>query len=165
MNVLTVRFEPIYSWQDDPEIKATNVAKQAARHELVLSIVPDLSTPAGSYASYDGLVLSTEQYIAFLSAGEKFDESKVTTIPTGNNAFKTVAERASATPSPEQAHNAVTHVHVAGQVLSSYNRVHLLSDACTDDLQSKLNEGWRIVACCVPPYQRRPDYILGRWEP
>jgi hypothetical protein len=37
-----------------------------------------------------------------------------------------------------------------------------MDDACTDTLQDKLDDGWRILAVCPPNAQRRPDYILGR---
>jgi hypothetical protein len=37
-----------------------------------------------------------------------------------------------------------------------------LDDACTDDVQRHLDEGWKILAVCPPNSQRRPDYILGR---
>lgn len=37
-----------------------------------------------------------------------------------------------------------------------------LDDACTEELQAHLNDGWRILAVCPPNAQRRPDYILGR---
>lgn len=55
-------------------------------------------------------------------------------------------------------------VHVPGNILISYNDTMLLEDSCTDNLQSYLNSGWRIVAVC-PQAQRRPDYILGRYNP
>lgn len=59
-----------------------------------------------------------------------------------------------------------THVnaHLTGNTLSSYNSLRLLEDCCTDALQDALNEGWRIVSCC-PQEARRPDYILGRYDP
>jgi hypothetical protein len=41
----------------------------------------------------------------------------------------------------------------------------LLSDACSDALQNELDNGWRIIAACPQPDQRRPDYSLGRFEP
>lgn len=41
----------------------------------------------------------------------------------------------------------------------------LLEDACTDQLQGALNSGWRIISACPQPDQRRPDYILGRFNP
>lgn len=56
------------------------------------------------------------------------------------------------------------NVHVPGNVLISYNDTMLLEDSCTDNLQGYLNSGWRIVAVC-PQAQRRPDYILGRYNP
>lgn len=40
--------------------------------------------------------------------------------------------------------------------------VEVLEDACTNELQSMLDKGWRILAICPPNSQRRPDYILGR---
>lgn len=42
------------------------------------------------------------------------------------------------------------------------DEVDWLEDACTQELQSRLDEGWRILAVCPPNAQRRPDYILGR---
>lgn len=60
--------------------------------------------------------------------------------------------------------NTRTQSHLTGNTLSSYNSMRLLEDCCTDALQSALDEGWRIVACC-PQEARRPDYILGRYNP
>lgn len=37
----------------------------------------------------------------------------------------------------------------------------LLEDGCTELLQEKLSQNWRIIAVCPQPH-RRPDYILGR---
>lgn len=62
-------------------------------------------------------------------------------------------------------YNNKCEVHMPGQSLSLYNEMLLLEDACTDELQSSLNSGWRIVAACPQPDQRRPDYILGRFNP
>lgn len=55
-------------------------------------------------------------------------------------------------------------VHIPGNMLATYNETLLLEDSCTDELQRALNSGWRIVAVC-PQSQRRPDYILGRFNP
>lgn len=54
------------------------------------------------------------------------------------------------------------HIHVPNIGLLAMDEVRLLDDACTDSLQSELNDGWRIIAVCPPNSQRRPDYILGR---
>lgn len=60
--------------------------------------------------------------------------------------------------------NAKCNVHVAGFGLLSVKDVTYRTDLCTDELQEMLDEGWRILACCVQPDQRRPDYIFGRME-
>lgn len=64
----------------------------------------------------------------------------------------------------EHVFNEKCDVHVPGNILISYNETMLLEDSCTDVLQGELNSGWRIVAVC-PQAQRRPDYILGRYNP
>jgi hypothetical protein len=46
--------------------------------------------------------------------------------------------------------------------LMSVNRVDVAYDVCTDQLRRHLEEGWSIIAVCVQPDQRRPDYVLGR---
>lgn len=62
-------------------------------------------------------------------------------------------------------YNNKCEVHMPGQSLSLYNDLLLLEDVCTDELQSSLNSGWRIIAACPQPDNRRPDYILGRFNP
>lgn len=56
-------------------------------------------------------------------------------------------------------------VHMPGNMMASYNEIQLLEDSCTDVLQTSLNAGWRIIAACPQPDQRRPDYVLGRFNP
>ncbi|MGH9892331.1 MAG: hypothetical protein ACREA0_10180 [bacterium] len=46
--------------------------------------------------------------------------------------------------------------------LLSIDEVDHLDNCCTDEVQHRLNEGWRILAVCPPNAQRRPDYIIGR---
>lgn len=58
----------------------------------------------------------------------------------------------------------VINVHVPNAALLTYNEVTYLEDSCTDRLQSHLDDGWRILAVCPPHAQRRPDYILGRYN-
>ena len=61
--------------------------------------------------------------------------------------------------------NTKCDVHVGGGLIATFNEVCLKSDTCTDELQGTLAEGWRVIAVCVQPDQRRPDYILGRYNP
>lgn len=56
-------------------------------------------------------------------------------------------------------------VHIGGGLLMTVNETMLLEDSCTDSLQGELNSGWRILAVCVQPDGRRPDYVLGRFNP
>ena len=65
----------------------------------------------------------------------------------------------------ENTFNSVTNVHVGGGLITTYNDLLLKENICTDALQSELNNGWRIIAVCTQPDQRRPDYILGRYNP
>ncbi len=64
-----------------------------------------------------------------------------------------------------QTFNQKVSVHVGGGLIVTYNDLCLKEDCCTDALQAELNNGWRIIAVCVQPDQRRPDYILGRYNP
>jgi hypothetical protein len=63
-----------------------------------------------------------------------------------------------------QQFNQKVNVHVGGGLIVTYNDLKLMEDSCTDALQSELNNGWRIIAVCVQPNNRRPDYILGRYN-
>ena len=57
--------------------------------------------------------------------------------------------------------NTKVQVAVAGLGLLQIDEVQLETDCCTDTLNNLLADGWRILAVCVQPDQRRPDYILG----
>ncbi|MFV0518445.1 MAG: hypothetical protein ACK5MV_13715 [Aminipila sp.] len=61
--------------------------------------------------------------------------------------------------------NEKVSVHMGGGLITTYNELLLKEDVCTDELQQELNNGWRILGVCVQPDQRRPDYILGRYNP
>lgn len=52
-------------------------------------------------------------------------------------------------------------VHVPNLGLLNINQLAYATDYCTEELQRLLHQGWRILAICPQPDQRRPDYILG----
>lgn len=56
----------------------------------------------------------------------------------------------------------VVHVHIPNLGLLTVDEVMVEEDCCTDNLQRRLNEGWRILCVCPPKNARRPDYIMGR---
>ena len=61
--------------------------------------------------------------------------------------------------------NQKCNVHVGGGLIVTYNEVMLKENTCTDEIQKELDVGWRVIAVCSQPDQRRPDYILGRFNP
>lgn len=61
--------------------------------------------------------------------------------------------------------NSKCEVHVPNLGLININELMLAENICTDELQTHLNKGYRIIAVAPQPDQRRPDYILGRYNP
>ena len=59
--------------------------------------------------------------------------------------------------------NQKCEVHVPNLGLLNINELAYANDYCTESLQDRLNEGWRLLSICPQPNQRRPDYILGRF--
>ncbi len=57
----------------------------------------------------------------------------------------------------------IIQMHAPNFALLTFNRVKLLENACTDQLQDHLTDGWRMLAVCPPLDERRPTYILGRY--
>ena len=56
----------------------------------------------------------------------------------------------------------VVQITVPDLGILQIDEVDWMDNACTEELQERLNQGWRILAVCPPNAQRRPDYILGR---
>ncbi len=61
--------------------------------------------------------------------------------------------------------NSKVGVHVPDNNLIEVRSTMALDDACSDQLDEYLSEGWIIVAVCPQPDQRRPDYVLGHRDP
>ena len=97
-------------------------------------------------------------------------KSEVPAINNINAILDTVEEKSSVLNSlvdkiRKTTFNSKTNVHVGGGLITTYNDLLLKEDACIDDLRNELNNGWRIIAVCNQPDQRRPDFILGRFNP
>ncbi len=60
------------------------------------------------------------------------------------------------------AYNHKVNVVVPGFGLMAISKVKVENDLCTQELQRQLDIGWRILAICPQPNQRRPDYVLGK---
>jgi len=63
---------------------------------------------------------------------------------------------------PEPPVNRVVNVAIPGFGLLAIDDVMVSYDLCTDELRKYLEDGWRILAICPQPNQRRPDYVLGK---
>ena len=129
--------------------------------------------PEGKYSQCllkeSKLVLSDEQLLQLAVLNIKFQvKQKINVsiditkqlIELAEKPIKIITEGGGA-----NVYNNKCEVHMPGHSLSLYNEMLLLEDACTDELQTSLNSGYRIVAACPQPDKRRPDYILGRFNP
>jgi len=54
----------------------------------------------------------------------------------------------------------VNQIVFPGYELIQFNMVKNLNECCTNEVQSYLDDGWRIIAVMPQPNQRRPDYII-----
>lgn len=79
--------------------------------------------------------------------------------------LRRIEEKAGRVGSADQGFNGRCSVHVPGLGLLLINETKVMYDICTTALQDELDAGWRILAVCPQPDQRRPDYILGRTKP
>lgn len=73
-----------------------------------------------------------------------------------------IMERSSKPGQQHAGFNDKVQVYMPGLGLLLMDRVMVLENCCTDALQSSLDDGWRILAICPQPDQRRPDYVLGK---
>lgn len=115
-------------------------------------------------------VVSRDRYVVLLEAGLKLELEQVIYVNVDPaEVFQRVSEtysRGLEMPSAGgNTYNNKCEVHMPGNMLATYNQVQLLEDSCTDALQSALSAGWRIIAVCPQPDSRRPDYIMGRFNP
>lgn len=53
------------------------------------------------------------------------------------------------------------HVHLPGFDVMTIRQIIHIDNACTDEIQTHLKDGWKILAILPQPNHRRPDYILG----
>ena len=61
-------------------------------------------------------------------------------------------------------HKTIYQISVANIGLMQIQRVEVLEDCCTDELQRELDRGWRLLAVCPPNDARRPSYVIGHIE-
>lgn len=102
-----------------------------------------------THMSYKDICIYSEDIDFLLGLGITFE------LKGWKSAYRPFGKEASAPGN-------IVHVHLPNLGLLMMDEVTNLDDACTDNLQRHLDNGWRIIAICPPNGQRRPDYILGR---
>lgn len=157
-----------YIWDSDPDSKAEKLAKRRAALAAVgiefdgtdhqLEHAPKFILTEGQVTDLliEGQELKVEQTVA-LHVSE--------TVGDMIAAMQLVAEKLDNMKGGGDQYNAKCEVHMPGNALMTYNVTMLLEDSCTDALQQEMDKGWRIIAACPQPDSRRPDYILGRYDP
>lgn len=162
-----------YSWADRDDYResykeqiAAALVTIAKRGECFTACGIPQEDPA---KAVQGLILTERQVTDLLLCG--FPPKVERAIPIEDSLegeliiFREIASKLLKLPAPERVFNEKVEVHMPGQALSLYNDILLLTDDCSDDLQQALDNGWRIIAACPQPDQRRPDYIMGRFNP
>lgn len=137
----------------DGQSKLMDLAKSDELYAVLRTMLPDAPDPENRDKSW---AWSRESLIDLATDGRRLLELGVTF--TVKN-FKGTMPLTSIAPDGA-VHNVYVQVPHVG--LLAINEVEVCEDFCTDQLQRKLNEGWRILCVCPPNAARRPDYILGR---
>lgn len=120
---------------------------------------------SATYATGDDLIILDQgNFLQLVESGFPYEFKRTITTKL-DSMFETVAGKVIETGTTENTYNQRCEVHMPGQALSTYNDLMLAEDHCTDSLQTHLDNGWRIITCSPQPDQRRPDYILGRFNP
>lgn len=111
------------------------------------------------------LYLNSRQMLELLSLTKSYTVEGKVSVDLGEM-FQNVSSKSERpVVSEENYYNQKCEVHLPGNMLATYNEILLLEDVCTDELQRSLGNGYRIITACPQANQRRPDYILGRFNP
>lgn len=171
MRVFNIRMGYIYD-SDADKRKEKVIQRDYQLRECGITV--PLRKPDDPYSGdYDNVVATGDQLLSLMTEKIEFSvvsEANLEREPEAmmNNITEALAKIDKYFQNVGAAHdnwNSRVTVHMPGQALSMYNKTMLLNDSCTDGLQDELDKGWRIIACCPQPDQRRPDYILGRFDP
>jgi hypothetical protein len=115
--------------------------------------------PNNGYFTYEGDVLAAKRALPGVSLKLEDVDVPLTTFEVVLERLESI-ERKLAAPVP--AFNDRVAVSVPSFAQMMISDVTVLENSCTDQLQEHLDMGWRILAICPQPNQRRPDYVLGR---
>lgn len=177
MRILSVRLEHLYSFSsDDDDRKEAQRLRRVERAEKLSKLGIHLSPKRGEENDYEDaptISVTEHQYIDLIQNKIAGDVQSVTEAGSGLDPRGAIAHverlidkvESFAKDITNLQYNEKVEVYTPGMALMLFNRVMLLEDACSDALQTELDNGWKIIAACPQPNQRRPDYILGRYDP
>lgn len=166
----------IWNYDKDPE-KQAKALQQAIQKKAELDAIGWPTLPEMEHETHyiyfsrnSDQVVSPQRYLELLEKGIKLELVQTVNVNVDPaEVFQKVSEAyAKGLEMPSSGGNTYNNkceVHMPGNMLATYNQVQLLEDCCTDALQDSLSAGWRIIAVCPQPDSRRPDYILGRFNP
>ena len=148
-------------WGDEAAAKT-----EAARLPLqAFCIERSIALPSDFLTAYcPSFLCSSSDFLDMVIAGFKikFESETLINIPLPEAPTVNIAALEHMGQARTAPLNTVVNVMVPGNTLSTFDEVAVWEDCCTDSLQRQLRDGWRILAICPQPDQRRPDYILGR---
>jgi hypothetical protein len=175
MRILNAKLDSIYFFEPDEEKKKAEIARRVEKRRATLSRLCIRFDPEVDLTDSVGVAITESQLADLMIAGEKADvktsvdltdDRMLRAVKTLEVLTEKLDKFSNGLPEVQGAmYNERVEVHTPGMGLMLFNRVMLLQDACSDALQSEMDNGWRIVAACPQPDQRRPDYILGRYDP
>jgi hypothetical protein len=174
MRILNAQLDSIYIWGDDEEKKdRERIAKVERRRAVLAKVGIDVDvedlTRAIPIAITEGQLadlMTSGESVTVSSSIRVSEDTLMRAAEVINAAAEKVARFASSVPDvTNNMFNEKVEVYTPGMGLMLFNRVMLLQDMCSDALQTELDNGWRIIAACPQPDQRRPDYIMGRYDP
>lgn len=184
MRLFQIKIEPVhdYSWTLNHSNTEYHTRYEKEREEQAAKEVEQATTLAvhGIVLHKNTPTVITEKQMTGLVVGQvkfeligeiKTDEDDPTDLNGVMRKFNRMAAKLLSAPALQPtayqhtAQNERVHVHMPGQALSTYNSMLLLENCCSDEVQRSLDNGWRIIAACPQPDARRPDYILGKYDP
>jgi len=176
MRILTVQLDSIYTFSGDSEeeqerkkslrrIRAEQLSKLGItipqRDDGDYDDSPVIAVPETKYIDLIQAKVRMAKTLSVCEAGNSLDHEGA--IARVEKLIGKIEKFAESTANLQ--YNEKVEVHTPGMGLMLFNSVMLAGDACSDQLQTHLDEGWKIIAACPQPDQRRPDYILGRYDP
>lgn len=173
MRIINAQLDSIYIWGEDEEKKEREKSAKVEKRRLALAKV-GITVDETDLSRSISMSVTESQLADLMVLGEAVSVSSSFDVALNpvmraaeviEAAAKKLEAFSNSVPDVNCQYNEKVEVYTPGMGLMLFNRVMLLQDMCSDALQTELDNGWRIIAACPQPDQRRPDYIMGRYDP